>query len=51
MIFPVLLGSGRRPLPETGHKTAPRLADSRAFDTGVVVHSYLPARGQTRLAR
>lgn len=40
MIFPVLLGSGRRLFPETQHKTVLRLADTRTFSSGVVVHSY-----------
>jgi len=40
MIFPVLVGSGRRLFPETQYKTVLRLADSRTFSAGVVVHSY-----------
>ncbi len=40
MIFPVLLGSGRRLFPETPDKTVLRLVDSRTFSTGVVVHTY-----------
>jgi dihydrofolate reductase len=40
MIFPVLLGSGRRLFPETSRKTSLRLTDSRAFASGVVVHHY-----------
>lgn len=43
MIFPVLLGSGRRLFPETKAKTALRLVDSRSFSSGVVVHTYHPA--------
>jgi dihydrofolate reductase len=42
MIFPVILGSGRRLFPETRTKTMLRLVDSRSFDSGVVVHTYRP---------
>jgi dihydrofolate reductase len=40
MIFPVVLGSGRRLFPETPDKTVLRLADTRTFGSGVVVHTY-----------
>jgi hypothetical protein len=40
MIFPVLLGSGRRLFPETQNKTVLRLADTCTFSSGVVVHTY-----------
>ena len=40
MIFPVAVGSGRRLFPDTPDKTVLRLADTRAFETGVVVHTY-----------
>jgi dihydrofolate reductase len=40
MIFPVVLGSGRRLFPETPHKTVLHLADTRTFGSGVVVHTY-----------
>jgi dihydrofolate reductase len=40
MIFPVVLGSGARLFPETPDKTPLRLADTRTFDSGVVVQSY-----------
>jgi len=40
MIFPVVLGSGRRLFPETQDKVVPRLANTRTFSSGVVVHSY-----------
>ena len=43
IIFPVLLGRGRRLFPETAHKTVFRLAGSRAFGSGVVEHRYLAA--------
>jgi dihydrofolate reductase len=42
MIFPVILGSGRRLFPETPTKTTLRLVDSRSFNSGVVVHTYHP---------
>ena len=42
MIFPVILGSGRRLFPETRTKTTLRLVDSRSFGSGVVVHTYHP---------
>ena len=43
MIFPVAVGSGARVFPETKEKTALKLADSRSFPSGVVVHTYHPA--------
>lgn len=42
MIFPVLLGSGRRLFPETQDKTVLHLVDTRSFSSGVVVHTYRP---------
>jgi hypothetical protein len=45
MVFPVVVGSRRRLFPETPHKTVMRLADRRAFSSGVVVHTYHPVRG------
>ena len=43
MIFPVVLGSGARLFPETPDKTPLELSDTRAFDSGVVVHTYRTA--------
>jgi dihydrofolate reductase len=40
MIFPVVLGSGKRLFPETPEKTMLTLADTQVFDSGVVVHTY-----------
>jgi dihydrofolate reductase len=40
MIFPVLLGSGRRFFPDTREKTVLSLAGTRTFGTGVVAHTY-----------
>lgn len=46
MIFPVILGSGRRLFPETTNKTVLKLVDTRTFDTGVQVHTYRPVPNQ-----
>ena len=43
MLFPVALGGGRRLFPETREKTVLTLADTKVFDSGVVVHTYHPA--------
>jgi dihydrofolate reductase len=43
MVFPVLLGGGKRPFPESGRKKTFRLADTTAFPSGVCVQSYEPA--------
>ena len=40
MIFPVLIGSGGRVWPESPHKLALELADTRKYDSGVVVNVY-----------
>ena len=40
MVFPVVLGSGRRWFPETPDKTVFALADTQRFDSGVVVNTY-----------
>ena len=40
MIFPVVLGSGRRLFPESRSKTVLRLVDTKPFASGVVVHTY-----------
>jgi dihydrofolate reductase len=40
MIFPVILGSGRRIFPETPDKMVFELADTRTYDSGVIVHAY-----------
>jgi dihydrofolate reductase len=44
MIFPVILGSGRRVFPETQDKIPLRLADTRQYDNGIVVHAYEPEK-------
>jgi dihydrofolate reductase len=43
MVFPVVLGSGRRLFPQTFRKTPLRLTDVRTFASGVVVNTYVPA--------
>ncbi len=43
MVFPVAVGSGGRLFPESPNKTVLKLVDTKAFDSGVVVHTYHPA--------
>jgi dihydrofolate reductase len=43
MIFPVLLGSGKRLFPDSPEKKTLRLVETQAFTSGVVVHHYQPA--------
>lgn len=43
MVFPVVLGSGKRLFPDTPRKRPLRLVDTRAFPNGVVVQTYRPA--------
>ena len=47
MVFPVVLGSGKRVFPETPDKTVLTLAETRSFVSGVQVHHYrrAPAAG------
>jgi dihydrofolate reductase len=42
MIFPVVLGSGRRLFPERPEKLPLELVDTQAFGSGVIVNSYRP---------
>lgn len=42
MIFPVILGSGKRLFPETPDKTVLKLGDTKTFNSGVVMHTYHP---------
>ncbi len=42
MVFPVILGSGRRLFPETPSRTVLRLVDTKPFSSGVVVQTYHP---------
>ncbi len=48
MIFPVVLGSGRKLFPDTPDKTVLSLVESKAFATGVVAHTYRPAEAKAR---
>ena len=44
MVFPVVLGSGRRVFPDNAAETTPlKLVDVQTFDSGVAVHTYHPA--------
>jgi dihydrofolate reductase len=43
MVFPVVLGSGKRLFPESPDRTKLELVDTKTFDTGVQVHTYRPA--------
>jgi dihydrofolate reductase len=43
MVFPVIVGGGKRVFPETGQKKSFKLADTTAFGSGVVVNTYEPA--------
>jgi dihydrofolate reductase len=44
MVFPVVLGSGRRLFPETPHKTVLSLVETKQFPSGVLVNTYYAAR-------
>ena len=44
MVFPVVLGSGKRLFPESPDKTTLELVDTKTFDTGVQVNTYRPAQ-------
>jgi dihydrofolate reductase len=46
MLFPVVLGSGKRLFGETSDKKPLRLADSKIVGDGVAILIYEPARGQ-----
>jgi dihydrofolate reductase len=43
MVFPVVLGSGKRLFPDSPEKRTLQLVDSREFASGVIVHHYRPA--------
>lgn len=44
MVFPVVLGSGKRLFPEDGEKKSLKLVESKSFASGVVVLTYQPIR-------
>ena len=43
MVFPVVLGSGRRLFPDSPDKRTLELVETTQFPTGVVAHHYRPA--------
>jgi dihydrofolate reductase len=44
MVFPVVLGSGKRLFPDGGEKQTLKLVESKPFPSGVVVLTYQPVR-------
>src|SRR5690349_18115012 len=44
MVFPVILGSGKRLLPDGGEKTTLNLVESKALPSGVMVLTYQPVK-------
>lgn len=46
MVFPVVLGSGKRLYPEGGEKKTLKLVESKPFASGVVVLTYQPVEEQ-----
>ncbi len=42
LVFPVIVGAGRRLFPEAGVATGLRLVDSRTTGSGVAIHVYQP---------
>jgi dihydrofolate reductase len=46
MVFPVVLGAGKRLFGETGDKKSLDLVDSRVVGEGVAILTYRPARGE-----
>lgn len=40
MVFPTIIGGGKRPFPESGQKKDFKLVDSQTFSTGVTANSY-----------
>jgi len=43
MVFPVMIGGGKRPFPESQQKKRVKPSRTQAFDSGVAVHTYEPA--------
>jgi dihydrofolate reductase len=43
MVFPVMIGGGIRPFPESQRKKAFKPTGTQAFGSGVAVHTYEPA--------
>jgi dihydrofolate reductase len=44
MIFPIVVGSGKRLFRDVGDQKTLRLVDTKTFSTGVVVLTYAPAQ-------
>jgi dihydrofolate reductase len=47
MVFPVVLGSGKRLFPDGSANLPMKLVESQAFASGVVVLTYQSAPGQS----
>jgi dihydrofolate reductase len=43
MVFPVMIGGGKRPFPESLQKKPFKPTDTQTFGSGVAVHTYEPA--------
>jgi dihydrofolate reductase len=43
MVFPVMIGGGKRPFPESQQKKPFKPTDTQTFGPGVSVHTYVPA--------
>jgi dihydrofolate reductase len=48
MVFPVMIGGGKRPFPESRQKKPFKLTDSQTFGPGVAVHTYEPEGGSAQ---
>jgi dihydrofolate reductase len=48
MVFPVVLGSGRKLFPDSERKWMLKLADSISFPSGVTVQTYVPPAAHER---
>jgi dihydrofolate reductase len=46
MVFPIVVGSGKRLFEDGLEETVLRLADTTTFGSGVVVLTYRPARDE-----
>ena len=42
MVFPVMIGGGKRPFPESRQEKTFKPTGTQAFDSGVAVHIYEP---------
>ena len=45
MVFPIVLGSGKRAFPESPDAKVLKLADSKALDSGTLILTYHRADG------